>query len=42
MRNNLERLGEHLAAALSGRVTPWAQRWRSWPAEAVRLVTRQR
>ena len=28
------------AAMLVGRVTSWAQRWRSWPVPAVRLVTR--
>ena len=42
MRDSAQRLGEHVTAALLGRLTPWAQRWRLWLAPAVRLVTRRR
>ena len=42
MRNNVQRLGEHVTTALLGRLTPWTHRWRSWLAPAVRLVTRRR
>jgi hypothetical protein len=42
MSNNVQPFGEHVTAALLGRLTPRAQRWRSWLAPAVRLVMRRR
>ena len=32
MRDSAQRLGEHVTAALPGRLTPWAQGWRLWLA----------